>query len=172
MRIRYWSSDVCSSDLDFTRRHVREVKRLSIGTEAGAVGAADARNQRLDRPVAGKAIETAIGFSGAALVDAAAEKIAVPVASPIVEARVRQFRFHLGDGFVAAGDGIEEPEAFGKPDDIARSLTEADRTYAIGHAVSAKPSASAITPQLSLVDIDPDEFTRPIVPYQIGRAHV
>src|SRR3546814_18923882 len=79
---------------DFTRRHVREVKRLSIGTEAGAVGAADARNQRLDRPVAGKAIETAIGFSGAALVDAAAEKIAVPVASPIVEARVRQFRFH------------------------------------------------------------------------------
>src|SRR3546814_17839948 len=80
MRIRYWSSDVCSSDLDFTRRHVREVKRLSIGTEAGAVGAADARNKRLDRPVAGKAIETAIGFSGAALVDAAAEKIAVPVA--------------------------------------------------------------------------------------------
>ena len=145
-------------------RHVGEIQRAAIRAETGAVGAAHPRQQPLHHSGGRETVQPACRRPRPRLVDATAQEIARRIAAPVVQPGMGQVGLHLGHGIINSGRRIEKPEPLGQPDHIALPPSQPDRPDAVRQGMPDQPLGFRVPPNLARMDVDPDQFARPVIP--------
>src|SRR3546814_12903259 len=133
MRISYWSSDVCSSDLD-PNRQVREVVQFFLARPAEA-GDVLVRNQRIAQRVV-----LVIIFKDGAREDGAflhAQPLAQRTGRDIADDDFKRNDLHLPDKLLAH---VETADDVGGHADAAEQPENMPRNPGVGHALAGNKS--------------------------------